>query len=125
MAWKPDGYPEVSPYLIVSDAERTLAFLERAFGATRLRVMPRQGGKGLMHAEARIGSGVVMMGEMPEAVPSHVHIYVPDVLAAYERALAAGGEVVKPPTQDDEGDLRGGVADGNGTTWWISTQTRD
>lgn len=122
MAWKPEGYPEVSPYLIVTDAERTLAFLEQSFDAERLRVIPREGAAGLAHAEARVGAGVVMMGEMPQAVPSHVHIYVPDARATFDRAVAAGGTVVQGLRDSGDGDLRGGVDDGNGTTWWIATQ---
>ena len=38
--FKPSGYPSVSPYLIVRDAEKTLAFLADVFGAERLRVIP-------------------------------------------------------------------------------------
>lgn len=123
MAWKPDDYPSVSPYLIVRDAEAVLQFLEAAFAARRLRIVPRQGEPGLAHAEAAIeGGGVVMMGEMAEAVPTHVHVYVPDARAAFDRAIAAGGTVVQPLIDAGDGDLRGGVADGLGTTWWISTQ---
>ncbi|MBV0892769.1 VOC family protein [Paracoccus sp. Z118] len=121
MAWKPDGYTSVSPYLYVRDAERTLAFLQAVFGAERLRVIPRPGG-GVMHAEARIDDTVVMMGEVAEAPDSQVHVYVPDVLAAFERAKAAGGTVVQPPERAADGDHRGGITDGNGTVWWISTQ---
>ena len=32
-AFKPDNYTSVSPYLIVSDAARTIKFLEDTFGA--------------------------------------------------------------------------------------------
>ena len=125
MDWKPDGYPSVSPYLIVCDAEAVLQFLEAAFAARRLRIVPREGGRGLMHAEAAIeGGGVVMMGEQPEAVPTHVHVYVPDARATFDRALAAGGTEVQALTDNGDGDLRGGIDDGLGTVWWISTQLR-
>lgn len=122
MVWKPGGYPSVSAYLIVRDAERTLAFVETVFGATRLRVMPRAGGAGIEHAEARIDDSVVMMGEMPDGPDSHVHVYVADADAAFARAQAAGGTVVQPLRRSGDGDIRGGIADGNGAVWWISTQ---
>ena len=51
MSWKPEGYSSVSPYLIVLDAERALAFMEAVFDARRIQVIPREGG-GTMHAEA-------------------------------------------------------------------------
>ncbi|MEO1274520.1 MAG: hypothetical protein AAFV96_03730 [Pseudomonadota bacterium] len=42
--WKPKGYTSLAPYLIVDDAEATLALAEAAFGAERLRVMARDDG---------------------------------------------------------------------------------
>ena len=122
MSWKPESYPSVSAYLLVRDAERTLAFLAEVFGATRLRVFPRAEGPGIEHAEARLDDSVLMMGEVPEAPDAHVHVYVPDAEAVFARALAAGGTVVQPLMRKGDGDCRGGVADGNGVVWWIATQ---
>jgi uncharacterized glyoxalase superfamily protein PhnB len=121
MTWKPDGYASVSRYLIVRDAEAMLRFLEAVFGATRLRVHRRTEGDGIEHAEARIDDALVMMGEMPDAGEAHVHVYVPDAGAAFAKAVRAGGTVVQELCRSGDGD-RGGVADGNGGVWWISTQ---
>ena len=122
MTWKPESYTSVSPYLMVRNAEATLKFLEAVFGATRLRVHLREDGPGIAHAEARIDDSVIMMGEVPEAGEAHVHVYVGDVEVAFARALAAGGTEVQPLRRSGDGDYRGGVADGNGAVWWISTQ---
>ncbi len=122
MSYKPDGYNSASPYLVVRDANATLGFLEAAFGATRLRVIPGEGGKGIMHAEALVDDTVIMMGEMPESTEAHVHVYVAEAEAAFARALTAGGTEVQPLTDKGDGDLRGGVRDANGVTWWISRQ---
>jgi PhnB protein len=122
MTWKPDSYTSVSPYLMVRDAETTLRFVEAVFGATRLRVHRRENGQGIAHAETRIDDSVIMMGEVPEAVEVHVHVYVPDAVAAFERGLSAGGTVVQELRRSGDGDHRGGIADGNGVVWWISTQ---
>ena len=122
MPYKPRGYPDLSPYLLVRDAERALRFVEAVFGAERLRVIAREGG-GIMHAEARIGDGVVMMGETPHGPDGNVHVYVADVDAAFARARAAGGRAIQEPGREkDDPDYRGGIADGNGTVWWISRQ---
>ena len=121
MSWKPEGYTSAAPYLMVRDAEATLALLEAVFGAARLRVIPRPGG-GIMHAEARIDDTVVMMGEAPEGPESHVHVYVPDVDATWTRALAAGCEIVQAPERKaPDDDRRGGFRDPNGVTWWIAS----
>lgn len=119
--FKPSGYPSVSPYLIVRDAEKTLAFLAEVFGAERLRVIPDEG-DGTLHAEARIDDSVVMMGEMPDGADTNVHVYVADAEATFERARRAGGTVVQPLQRKGDGDYRGGIADGNGAVWWISQQ---
>lgn len=122
MSWKPDGYTSVSPYLIVRDAEKALAFMEAVFDAERLRVFPREDGSGVMHAEARIDDTVLMMGEAPGAGEALVHVYVPDPEAAFEKAQARGAEVIQPLQRKGDGDYRGGVSDGNGVQWWISRQ---
>lgn len=122
MSYKPDGYNSASPYLMVQDAEATLAFLETAFGATRLRVIARENGEGIMHAEALVDDTVIMMGEMPDGPEAHVHVYVQEPEMAFRRALASGGTEVQALTDKGDGDLRGGVRDANGTTWWIARQ---
>jgi uncharacterized glyoxalase superfamily protein PhnB len=124
MGYKPDGYTSVAPYLIVSGAAKTIAFLERAFDAVEIRRFPGPHGS-IMHAEMRLDDTVVMLADGVEDWPpvaSHVHVYVPDVDAAYRRALEAGATSVQKPIKKDDPDKRGGVMDPGGTTWWISTK---
>src|SRR5690606_36200099 len=109
--WKPAGYSQVSPYLIVDGADRTIVFLEEVFGAERLRHFPDDQGR-VMLAEVRIGDSVIMIADGNEGWPpigAHVYLYVPDVDEAYRRALAAGGESVQEPVRKDDEDRRGGV----------------
>ena len=57
---------------------------------------------GIMHVEVRVGDTVVMLADADEAHPAFpiwLHVYVPDVDAAYARALEAGGEAVQAPVQ--------------------------
>lgn len=121
---KPEGYSTVSPYLIVTDAAATIRFLERVLDARRLHEIPDPHGR-LLHAEVTIGDSVVMLADSAEswpAIPAHVHVYVEDVDACYERALRAGAEPVQAPVRKADADKRGGVKDAGGTTWWISTR---
>lgn len=120
MSYKPGGYTDASPYLIVDDIEATLTFLEASFGAERLRFHTRPDGTP-MHAEARIGDTVIMMGQ-DTTMPAHVHVYVPDVRGTFQAMLDAGGTEIQPPLDQGDGDLRAGVRDPVGTTWWPSTQ---
>jgi uncharacterized glyoxalase superfamily protein PhnB len=121
---KPAGYTTVSPYLIVDGASHTIDFLVRAFDAVELRRFADPSGK-VMHAEVRIDDSVLMIadgGEGWPAIPSHVHVYVSEVDATYQRALAAGATSVQEPVKKDDADKRGGVKDSGGTTWWIATK---
>jgi PhnB protein len=121
---KPEGYPSVSPYLVVDGASRTIEFLVRTFGAVELRRFPDPSGK-VMHAEVRIDDSVVMIADGGAAfppIPANVHIYVTDVDATYKRALEAGATSVQAPVKKADEDKRGGVKDSGGTTWWIATK---
>jgi PhnB protein len=123
--YKPENYNSVSPYLVVNGAEQTMAFLAAVFGAAEIRRFPDDQGK-LMHAEVRLDDTVIMLADaVPDwpAAPAHVHVYVANVDATYERALAAGAASVQEPlARAGEEDKRGGVKDPGGTTWWIATR---
>jgi uncharacterized glyoxalase superfamily protein PhnB len=122
--FKPNHYTSVSPYLIVNGANATINFLKQVFDATELRRFPDAAGK-LMHAEVRIDDTVVMVADGGEGwppLPSHVHVYVRDVDATYQRALAVGATSVQEPVKKEDEDKRGGVKDAGGTTWWIATR---
>ena len=123
--WKPEGYSSVSVYIVTEGAERVIEFLRKVFGAADLRRFDTPDGK-IMHAEVRIDDTVVMIadaGGAYPAVPAWLHVYVPDVEATYQRALAAGGVSVQEPVRKTgDPDKRGGVKDPGGNTWWIATQ---
>jgi len=120
MAYKPNGYTDLAPYLIVKDAEAVLSFCEQVLDATRLRVIPKEAG-GIMHAECRIGDTVLMMGEA-DGPPAMLHVYLPDPDAAFDRAIAHGAEVIQPMMENGDGDRRGGVRAPDGTQWFLSRQ---
>ena len=122
--FKPDHYSTVSPYLIVNGASQTIAFLTTVFAAVEIRRFADADGK-IMHAEVRLDDTVIMLADGAEGwlpMPSYVHIYVADVDATYQRALAAGATTVQAPVKKDDADKRGGVKDAGGTTWWIATK---
>ena len=122
--WKPAGYTNVSPYLIVDGANASIEFLTRALDAREIRRFSDDQGK-IRHAEVRLGDSVLMIADGAEGwppVPAHVHIYFADVDAAYRRALEAGAQSVQEPAQRGDEDKRGGVKDAGGTTWWIATR---
>ena len=124
MLYKPEGHTSVSPYLVVDGAAGTIDFLVRVFGAVELGRIPGDAG-GIMHAEVRLDDCVIMIADAAGGWPSvaaHVHVYVPDVDATFQRALEAGATAVQEPVKKQDADKRGGVKDAGGTTWWIATK---
>jgi len=123
--WKPESYNSVSAYIVADDAQRIIDFLKNTFDATHLRRYDNPDGT-IMHAEVRVGDTVVMIADAGGAYPAFpvwLHVYVPDAHATYKKALTAGGVSVQEPVhKPGDPDLRGGVKDPCGNTWWISTQ---
>jgi uncharacterized glyoxalase superfamily protein PhnB len=122
--WKPQDYPSVSPYLICREPERLIAFMKAVFGAPLLRRFDRPDGT-LKHAELRLDDSVVMVGGGATVYRSsqvHLHVYVADAQAVYDRAIERGAEPVQPPSRKEIGDdLRGGFRDPVGNYWWVAT----
>ena len=123
--WKPAAYPSVSPYLICENAEAIIGFLEHVFEAALVRRFDRPDGS-LMHAEVRIDDSIVMIGGAAtdhQSPGPHIHVYVRDPQAVYDRAILHGAEPVQAPTRKrPDDDFRGGFRDAAGTTWWVATQ---
>ncbi|KXV06265.1 extradiol dioxygenase [Caballeronia megalochromosomata] len=123
--WKPATYPSISPYLICDNAPALITFLQSVFDAELVRRFDRPDGS-LMHAEVRIDDSIVMIGggaTDQQAPGPHIHVYVRDAQAVYDRAIQHGAQSVQAPERkraDD--DFRGGFRDAAGTTWWVATQ---
>ncbi|TGB04921.1 VOC family protein [Halobacillus salinus] len=127
MSYKPQGYSSVSPYLVTHDATAVIHFLKEAFNGQELRRYERDDGS-IMHAEVKLDDSVIMIAQSTEGWPgykAHIHLYVPDSIAVYHKALEAGGQSVQEPVKKDDSDRRGGVSDPAGNTWWISTQVTE
>ena len=123
--WKPANDPSLSPYLICQDPDQVIAFLTSVFDAALVRRFDRPDGS-LMHGEIRIDDSIVMLGGGATEHKSsevHLHLYLADAQAVFDRAIALGAEAVQPPIRKDtEDDLRGGFCDPAGHIWWIATQ---
>ncbi|MFO1052617.1 MAG: VOC family protein [Planctomycetota bacterium] len=123
----PQGFHTLTPYLVVRDARRLLDFVQKAFGAEVLDVMPTPDG-GVGHAQVRIGDSMLMMGTAHESstlFTTMLYLYVDDCDAWFHRALAAGAKVVRGLADQFYGDRHGGVEDEFGNQWWVATRKED
>lgn len=111
----------VTPYITVHKPAELIDFVTQSFGA--IEHFRATGSAGGMHAEVSIGDSVVMIGgaEHIEPMPTAIHLYVPDVDQAYERALKAGGTSLMPVSDQPYGERSGGVEDVHGNRWYIAT----
>jgi PhnB protein len=66
-----------------------------------------------------------MMGEGQgiKNFPAMLHLYMEDVDAVYQRAIAAGAKSLREPADQPYGDRTGAVEDAFGNQWWIATHT--
>jgi len=131
----PAGHRTVTPYLAIKDAVKALEFYKTAFGATEsFRLMMPDGRLG--HAEIVLGDGVIMLSdEFPEcggkAPPTlggsavSIHLYVDDVDAFFQKAVAAGATERKLVMDQFYGDRSGQLEDPFGHLWWVATHKED
>ena len=131
----PAGYHTATPYLIVTDAARALAFYRQALGATELMRMADPSGK-IGHAEIKIGDSHIMLADefpgmgfkSPQSLggsPVSIMLYVEDVDTRFNCAVAAGATVTRPIVDQFYGDRSGTLTDPFGHVWTIATHTED
>jgi len=127
MAFKPNGYNSVSPYLIVKDGKKFVDMIEQVFDGQLTRSYKREDGS-IMHAEVKLDDSIIMFSE---ATPEYgvyslwMHVYVPDVHASFQRAIDFGCELISEPEQKPgDPDCRGSFRDSDGINWCVSTQPK-
>ena len=109
--------PYVHGYLALWD------LVKAAFGAMELE--RHEFGPKSFHIEAQIGDSVIVLetGDPPhpEGIAGSIYVYVPDVDAAYRRALEHGAVSVAVPEDKPYQERTAGFRDSFGNIWWIST----
>lgn len=130
----PRGYNAVMPYLSVKGAADAIAFYQKAFGAKeRYRL---QMGDRLGHAELDIGGSIVMLadvfaemgGKEPKGLggtPVTLAVMVASADATFKKAVAAGGKVKRPLTDEFYGYRSGQIEDPFGHLWMIQQKIED
>jgi PhnB protein len=130
--------PSLSPNLVVDNAAAAIDFYVKAFGATEYGRVPHPDGR-LVHAALDINGSMVMLNDdfpdyndgkssTPKALggtPVTIHLQVPDVEAAFARAVDAGATVVAPLEDQFWGDRYGMVRDPFGHQWSLGQPMRE
>jgi len=131
----PEGYHTVTPYLACGDAAGAIEFYKKAFAAIEVIRIQGPGGK-VGHAEVKIGDSRLMLADEYAQVnfygprtrggtTVHIHLYVKDVDAMLERAVAAGAKLLREVKDQFYGDRTGSLEDPFGHVWHIATHKED
>jgi PhnB protein len=123
----PNGYHTLTPYLTVPDGEGMLRFLQDVFAAKLVERHNRPDGT-LKHGELQLGDSRIMVGQANEQFtprPQTLYVYLPDVDAAFKRALDAGAKSLMEVADQFYGDRSGGFEDQAGNWWWVATHVED
>ncbi len=132
----PDGFHTLTPYLTVKGGAQAIEFYKKAFGAKERCRFASPDGQSLGHAEIMIGDSILMLADenphfgnkSPQTLngaSTGLLICVPDVDAAFQRALDAGAKVMKPVETQFYGERSGTVTDPFGHVWTLSTHVED
>jgi PhnB protein len=129
----PEGTHTITAHLVVHDGNKAIEFYKKAFGAEVTGVHHTPDGK-VMHAELKIGDSKLMLADefpgakTPQALggsPVVLNIYVEDVDALFNTAVAAGATVTMPLANQFWGDRYGQIVDPFGHRWALGSHVED
>jgi PhnB protein len=131
----PDSSSVVIPMLVCRDVPTEIDFCKTTFGALELGSRPGPEGT-VVHALLTIGGEMIIIeAEWPTMAsrapqpdgssPVVIFVYVEDVDAVIERAVAAGAKILLPVKDQFWGDRTGRIIDPSGHVWTISTRIEE
>jgi len=123
--WLPEGFHTVTANIIAQDAQGTVDFLKRAFGATENYRLTLSDGT-ITHCELVIGDSIINLGAAMEGwaargLVAQLFVASPDTL--FEQAVRAGATVLMPMTDMFFGVREGRLSDPFGNIWIIAMLT--
>lgn len=131
----PRGYTTLTPYLCVDGAERAIEFYCAVLGGEVVGRNDNPDGT-VAHCEIQLPSGRMQVSDPAPAhhlvpatgeddVSRSTVAYVPDVDAAYERAVGLGAKGYDEPSTFVTGDRYAALLDPWGHRWAIMTRVED
>jgi len=114
--FKPQGWPTVTPRIVVANARELVQFVKDVFDATGDY-------RADMPAVMHLGESMIMISGvgLRGAAPAFLYVYVPNTDETHRRAVAAGARSLEEPADLPYGDRRAMVEDRWGNIWQIAT----
>jgi len=131
----PENSSRVIPRLFCRDPVLQIDFCLQALGAVELGRRPGPDG-GVAHALLTIGPAMLMIEAEWPTLPSRapaldgsspvvIFVYVEDVDATVERAVALGARVLIPPQDQFWGDRTSWIMDPSGHVWTVASRIEE
>jgi PhnB protein len=118
-----------APQLYIPGGVRDISFYEKAFGAVELQRWSNDDGTlhvaelsidgSLFHVHEEKTGGGHLSPARAQGITTLIGLFVTDVDALFNKAVAAGGIVVTPPTSYEYGYRQAEVKDPFGHIWMI------
>lgn len=131
----PHGSTSITPHIVVDAASAAIDFYRDGLGARVLDVTRFPGSELVAHAELDFGSGRLTLSDPMESYDLHpaesdrttysLALYVADVDAVLQAAVAAGAKIREPATTFVSGDRFASIVDPVGVRWTIMTRVED
>jgi PhnB protein len=125
--YAPEGVRTVIPYLQPLRSEPLIHFLRYAFGAEEIARHASPDGV-VFHAHMRLGDSSIEMADahgLYQPMPTTFYLYLPNVNAAYRRALEAGATSLAEPKDQPYGDRNASVRDAFGNLWHMAMRLKE
>jgi PhnB protein len=132
----PEDFHTITPQLVVHGVADAIAWYTSALGANELFRNTAPDGTRIMHSELLLGDSrffvVDEFGQGPMKSPATLggssvtlHLYVRDVDAVFDRAVAAGATVLMKVADQFWGDRYGMITDPFGHRWSMASRIED
>ncbi len=120
------------PTMRYQDAPAAIEWLVRVFGFEKQLVIPNPDGT-IAHAQLKFGPDFIMLGSSKDdilgmksprelgGVTQSIYFYLPDIDGHYERAKAAGAEMVIDLKNTEYGSREYSARDPEGQLWHFGT----
>lgn len=119
----PADHNTINPFVIVSDANGFIRFVEAVFGgkeAEHVRTLDRDGK--IIHAEVVVGGSTIMLSDSKDDwpfSPAFLQIYVSDAETCLNTAAQLGAQVVTPLCDFYGGYRLARILDPWKNLWWL------
>ena len=126
--YKPEGFGNMSPYIMAGNAIELIEFLKNAFYAEELhRSVGKEDGR-VQNCIMKIGDTCFMVSQGRDQflnMRTSFYLYVADVDVMHKRALSFGAKEEFAPADMPYNDRQSGVVDPSGNYWWISKRLKE